>query len=212
MWIFPGADFNIIESGYSNIDPLFIVAPWVFLFLIPAVTMKMFAEEQKSGTIEILLTQPLTDLQIVLAKYFSAVLLVIIALVPTLVYYITVYMLANPAGNIDTAGIIGSYIGLIFLCSGFASIGVFASALSNNQIVSFILAVILSFFFYSGFEFLGSIITQPTISNLLAQLGISSHYGSMSRGVIDSRDVIYFISLTLFFVFFTRFILEKRKW
>ena len=212
MWIFPGADFNIIESGYSNIDPLFIVAPWVFLFLIPAVTMKMFAEEQKSGTIEILLTQPLTDLQIVLAKYFSAVLLVIIALVPTLVYYITVYMLANPAGNIDTAGIIGSYIGLIFLCSGFASIGVFASALSNNQIVSFILAVILSFFFYSGFEFLGSIITQPTMSNLLAQLGISSHYGSMSRGVIDSRDVIYFISLTLFFVFFTRFILEKRKW
>lgn len=212
MWIFPGADFNIIESGYSNIDPLFIVAPWVFLFLIPAVTMKMFAEEQKSGTIEILLTQPLTDLQIVLAKYFSAVLLVIIALVPTLVYYITVYMLANPAGNIDTAGIIGSYIGLVFLCSGFASIGVFASALSNNQIVSFILAVILSFFFYSGFEFLGSIITQPTISNLLAQLGISSHYGSMSRGVIDSRDVIYFISLTLFFVFFTRFILEKRKW
>ena len=212
MWIFPGADFNIIESGYSNIDPLFIVAPWVFLFLIPAVTMKMFAEEQKSGTIEILLTQPLTDLQIVLAKYFSAVLLVIIALVPTLVYYITVYMLANPAGNIDTAGIIGSYIGLIFLCSGFASIGVFASALSNNQIDSFILAVILSFFFYSGFEFLGSIITQPTISNLLAQLGISSHYGSMSRGVIDSRDVIYFISLTLFFVFFTRFILEKRKW
>ena len=121
-------------------------------------------------------------------------------------------MLANPAGNIDTAGIIGSYIGLVFLCSGFASIGVFASALSNNQIVSFILAVILSFFFYSGFEFLGSIITQPTISNLLAQLGISSHYGSMSRGVIDSRDVIYFISLTLFFVFFTRFILEKRKW
>jgi len=212
MWIFPGADFNIIESGYSNIDPLFIVAPWVFLFLIPAVTMKMFAEEQKSGTIEILLTQPLTDLQIVLAKYFSAVLLVIIALVPTLVYYITVYLLANPAGNIDTAGIIGSYIGLIFLCSGFASIGVFASALSNNQIDSFILAVILSFFFYSGFEFLGSIITQPTISNLLAQLGISSHYGSMSRGVIDSRDVIYFISLTLFFVFFTRFILEKRKW
>ena len=212
MWIFPGADFNIIESGYSNIDPLFIVAPWVFLFLIPAVTMKMFAEEQKSGTIEILLTQPLTDLQIVLAKYFSAVLLVIIALVPTLVYYITVYMLANPAGNIDTAGIIGSYIGLVFLCSGFASIGVFASALSNNQIVSFILAVILSFFFYSGFEFLGSIITQPTISNLLAQLGISSNYGSMSRGVIDSRDVIYFISLTLFFVFFTRFILEKRKW
>lgn len=212
MWIFPGADFNIIEGGFSNIDPLFIIAPWVFLFLIPAVTMKMFAEEQRSGTIEILLTQPISDLQIILAKYFSAVLLVLIALLPTSIYYITVYKLANPIGNIDTAGITGSYIGLIFLCSGFASIGVFASALTNNQIISFILAVILSFFFYSGFEFLASIISNPTIGNGLAQLGISNHYASLSRGVIDTRDVIYFVSLTLFFVFLTRFILEKRKW
>lgn len=212
MWIFPGAGFNIIESGFSNIDSLFIVAPWVFLFLIPAVTMKMFAEEHKSGTIEILLTQPVTDLQIVLSKYFSAVILVIIALLPTTIYYITVYQLANPVGNIDTAGIIGSYIGLIFLCSGFASIGVFASALTSNQIVSFILAVILSFFFYSGFEFLGSIVSNPVIGNILAGLGISSHYGSLSRGVIDTRDVVYFISLTLLFIYSTRFILEKRKW
>lgn len=212
MWIFPGADFNIIESGFSNIDPLFIIAPWVFLFLIPAVTMKMFAEEHRSGTIEILLTQPVSDIQIVLAKYFSAVILLLIALVPTSIYYITVYQLANPVGNIDTAGIIGSYIGLIFLCSGFASIGVFASALTNNQIVSFILAVILSFFFYIGFEFLASIVSNPVIGNILAGLGISSHYASLSRGVIDTRDVIYFISLTLLFIFSTRFILEKRKW
>lgn len=212
MWIFPGADNNIIESGYSNIDPLFIIAPWVFLFLIPAVTMKMFAEEQRSGTIETLLTQPISDLQIVFAKYFSAVILVVIALIPTVVYYISVYMIANPVGNIDTAGIIGSYIGLLFLCSGFASIGVFASALTNNQIVSFIFAVIISFFFYSGFEFLASIISNPVIGNILARLGISSHYASLSRGVIDTRDVIYFLSMSLLFIFSTRFILEKRKW
>ena len=212
MWVFPGANFNIIESGFSNLDPLFIVAPWVFLFLIPAVTMKMFAEEHRSGTIEILLTQPISDLQIVLAKYFSAIILVVIALIPTSIYYITVYNLANPVGNIDTAGIIGSYIGLIFLCSGFASIGIFASAMTNNQIISFLVAVILSFFFYTGFEFLGSIISNPVIGNVFAGLGISNHYGSMSRGVIDTRDVVYFISLTFLFIFSTRFILEKRKW
>ncbi|MBK6397628.1 MAG: gliding motility-associated ABC transporter permease subunit GldF [Bacteroidetes bacterium] len=212
MWIFPGGGFNIIESGFANMDPLFVVAPWVFLFLIPAVTMKMFAEEHRSGTIEILLTQPISDLQIVLAKFFSAVILVVIALLPTSIYYISIYQLANPVGNIDTAGIVGSYIGLIFLCSGFASIGVFASALTSNQIVSFILAVILSFFFYSGFEFLAAIISNPVAGNLLAGLGISNHYASLSRGVIDTRDVVYFISLTLLFVFSTRFILEKRKW
>jgi ABC-2 type transport system permease protein len=212
MWIFPGAENNVIESGYANIDSLFVIAPWVFLFLIPAVTMKMFAEEQKSGTIEILLTQPMSDLQIVFAKYAAAVILVIISIVPTIIYYISVYMLANPSGNIDSAGIVGSYIGLLFLCSGFAAIGVFASSISNNQIVSFILAVILSFFFYSGFEFLSSIIPVTAASNVLAQLGISSHYASLSRGVIDTRDVVYFLSLSLFFIFFTRFILERRKW
>ncbi|MFZ7146065.1 MAG: gliding motility-associated ABC transporter permease subunit GldF, partial [Bacteroidota bacterium] len=160
----------------------------------------------------ILLTQPISDLQIVLAKFFSAVILVVIALVPTAIYYITVYQLANPVGNLDSAGIVGSYIGLIFLCSGFASIGVFASAVTSNQIVSFILAVILSFFFYSGFEFLSTIISNPVAGNLLARLGISNHYASLSRGVIDTRDVVYFISLSLLFIFSTRFILEKRKW
>ncbi len=212
MWIFPGAEYNVIESGYATIDTLFVIAPWVFLFLIPAITMKMFAEESKSGTIEILLTQPLSDLQIVFAKYFASVLLVIIALIPTVIYYITVYLLANPVGNIDSAGIVGSYIGLLFLCSGFASIGIFSSSLSNNQIVSFIIAVILSFFFYSGFEFLASIIPFPTVSNIFAQLGISSHYASLSRGVIDTRDVVYFLSLTALFIFLSRFNLERRKW
>ena len=212
IWVFPTTDFNILENGYANLDSFFILAPLLFLFLIPAITMKMFAEEQKSGTIELLLTKPLSDWQIVTAKYASAVLLVISALIPTIVYLLSIYFLASPKGNIDLAGISGSYIGLLFLCSAFVSIGIFCSVLSSNQIVSFILAVIFSFFFYSGFEFLSSIINISSISNIFALMGISAHYTSLSRGVIDTRDLIYFISLTLLFLFLSRFILEKRKW
>jgi ABC-2 type transport system permease protein len=212
MWVFPGSDFNILENGYSTMDSFFTLAPWLFLFLIPAITMKMFAEEQKTGTIELLLTKPLSDLEIVVAKYASAVLLVLFALIPTLIYFFSIYFLSTPVGNVDVAGISGSYIGLIFLCSAFASIGLFCSVISNNQIVSFIIAVIISFFFFSGFDFLSTILATPRISNILAYSGMSSHYSSLSRGVIDTRDLVYFISLTLLFIFLSRFILEKRKW
>jgi ABC-2 type transport system permease protein len=136
----------------------------------------------------------------------------LIALIPTLIYFFSLYYLASPTGNIDIAGITGSYIGLLFLCSAFVSIGVFCSALSSNQVVAFILALIVSFFFYSGFEFLSSILGSSLISNILSAMGIHAHYTSLSRGVIDTRDVIYYISLTCFFLLCTRFILEKRKW
>lgn len=212
LWLFPGTDFNIPDSGYAIMDSLFILAPWLFLFLIPAVTMRMFAEERRSGTIELLLTQPLTDFQIVFAKYAAAVLLVVFSLLPTIIYYISIYSLASPAGNVDSAGITGSYIGLFLLSCGFVSIGIFSSTTTNNQIVSFITAVILCFFFYSGFEFLSSISENSILNNTLASLGISAHYSSLSRGVIDTRDVVYFISLSLIFLFMSRFVLEKRKW
>jgi ABC-2 type transport system permease protein len=212
LWIFPGSEINIIENGYASMDGFFVIAPWLFLFLIPAVTMRMFAEEQKTGTIELLLSKPLTDLQIVGAKYMAAVTLAFCAVIPTLMYFFSIYFLASPAGNVDTAGIIGSYIGLLFLCSGFTSIGIFSSALSSNQVMSFIIAVILSFFFYSGFEFIGSFVSSAKLSNILSSLGISNHYDSLSRGVIDTRDIIYLASLTLFFLYLSRFILEKRKW
>ena len=149
LWVFP-FNSNIINSGYAGIDPLFVLAPWVFMFLIPAVTMRSFAEEKKTGTIELLLTRPLSDLEIVLAKYFACIALVILALLPTLVYYISVSKLGNPPGNIDNGRTWGSYLGLLFLAGGFASIGVFASAISNNQVVSFIFAVILCFICYSA--------------------------------------------------------------
>ena len=212
MWLIPGTDFNILENSYANIDTLFIIAPWFFMFLIPAVTMRSFAEENKTGTIELLLTRPITDFQIVLAKYSAGVILVLFSLIPTLVYFGSVYYMASPKGNIDTGGIIGSYFGLLFLCSAFVSIGVLASAISNNQIISFILAVIISFFFHFGFDSLSSFSVSGILPTVLSQIGINSHYASMSRGVIDTRDMIYFITLTAFFLLLTKFIIEKRKW
>lgn len=211
-WILPGTDFNIIGSGYATLDALFILAPWVFMFLIPAITMRSFAEENKTGTIELLLTRPFTDLQIVAAKYLAGIILVLFALLPTLVYYGVVNYLASPAGNLDHGGIRGSYAGLFFLGSAYVSIGIFASCISNNQIISFITAVLITFVFHVGFDFLSNISYNESVNYILSQLGMSAHYTSLSRGVIDSRDAVYFISITLLFLSSARFILEKRKW
>ena len=211
-WILPGTDFNIVESGYATLDSLFILAPWVFMFLIPAITMRSFAEEIKTGTIELLLTKPFTDFQIVAAKYFSGILLVLFALLPTLVYYAIVNYLASPAGNLDHGGIRGSYLGLFLLGSAYVSIGIFASCISNNQIISFIIAVLLTFVFHVGFDFLSTISYNEGLNYILSQLGMNAHYASLSRGVIDTRDAVYFLSLTLLFLSSARLILEKRKW
>ena len=211
LWVLQ-TDSNIIDNGYSNIDGLFILAPWVFLFLIPAITMRSFADEKKAGTIELLLTRPLTDLQIITAKYLAGFILVLFSLLPTLIYYYSVHKLGNPVGNIDTGGMWGSYIGLLFLGGAFVSIGIFASAITDNQVVSFILALFLCFFFYTGFDFISSFSLFGKIDNIILALGINHHYGSMSRGVIDTRDVIYFLTLIAIFIFSTRTVLESRKW
>jgi ABC-2 type transport system permease protein len=211
LWVLQ-TDSNIIDNGYANIDGLFIIAPWVFLFLIPAITMRSFADEKKAGTIELLLTRPLTDLQIIVAKYLAGFILVLFSLLPTLVYYYSVHKLGNPVGNIDTGGMWGSYIGLLFLGGAFVSIGIFASAITDNQVVSFILALFLCFFIYTGFDFISSFSLFGKIDNVILALGINNHYGSMSRGVIDTRDVIYFLSLIGIFIFSTRTVLESRKW
>lgn len=211
MWVFPG-EMNILDAGYANIDTLFVIAPWVFMFLVPAITMRSFADERKSGTIELLLTRPLSDWQIVLAKYLAGVTLVLLSLIPTLVYYISVHFLGNPVGNIDTGGMWGSYIGLFFLASGFVAVGIFASSITENQIVSFIVAVFLCFFFYIGFDSISNLALFGKIDALIIQLGIQEHYISMSRGVIDTRDVVYFLSLAAFFLLLTKTVLESRKW
>jgi ABC-2 type transport system permease protein len=211
MWIFPG-ELNILDSGYSHIDTLFYIAPWVFMFLIPAITMRSFADEKKAGTIELLLTRPLTDMQIIFAKYAAGVVLVLIALIPTLIYFNSVYDIGNPVGNIDTGGTWGSYIGLLFLASAFVSVGIFASSLTENQLVAFIIAVFVCFFMYVGFEYLSTMPILIGIDNLIITLGINEHYASMSRGVIDTRDIIYFLSMNAFFLSLTQLVLKSRKW
>ena len=211
MWVFPG-EMNILDAGYANIDTLFIIAPWVFMFLVPAITMRLFADERKSGTIELLLTKPISDIQIIMAKYLAGVTLVLISLIPTLVYYLSVHLLGNPIGNIDTGGMWGSYIGLFFLASGFVAIGVFSSSITENQIISFIVAVFLCFFFYLGFDSISNLSLLGKVDAFIIQLGIQEHYISMSRGVIDTRDVVYFFSLAAFFLLLTKTVLESRKW
>jgi len=174
--------------------------------------MRFFAEEKKTGTIELLMTRPLTDLQVIFAKYFAALLLVVISLVPTFLYFFSVYQLGFPAGNLDVGGILGSYVGLLFLAASFVAIGLFASSITDNQIISFILAVFLSGFAYLGFEFIYGLDLFGKVDLFIQTLGISAHYSSMSRGVIDTRDLIYFISLIAFFILLTKTSLESRKW
>ena len=211
MWIFPG-NFNVLEAGYANIDTLFIIAPWVFMFLAPAITMKMFSEEKRTGTIELLLTKPLSDWDIILSKFIAGLLLIILSLVPTLVYYISVHFMGAQQGNIDTGGMWGSYIGLLFLSSAFVAIGLFASSITSSQIVAFILAVFLSFFCFIGFESISSFELLGSLDSIILKLGINEHYISMSRGVIDTRDLIYFLSISSLFLLFTKTVLESRKW
>lgn len=211
LWILP-TDSNILNNGYAGLDALFSLAPWVFLFLIPATTMRSFADEKKSGTIEFLLTKPLTDLQIIFAKYLASVTLVLFSLLPTLIYYYTIYKLGNPVGNIDSGGTWGSYIGLFFLASAFTAIGIFASSLSDNQIVAFMLAVFLCFFLYIGFEYISMLDLFGKVDDLILSLGINDHYTSMSRGVIDTRDVVYYLSIIGIFILLTKTTLESRKW
>ncbi len=211
LWVFP-QQFNILDYGFASIDTYFMLAPWVFLFLIPAITMRSFAEEQRAGTLEILFTKPVTDLGIIMAKYLAAVVLVLFSVLPTLTYYITVYKLGMPPGNLDVGGTWGSYIGLLFLGAGFAAIGIFASAVSANQIVSFLVAVFLCGFMYTGFDFIYNLSVFGRFGLFVSQLGISEHYASMSRGVIDTRDILYFLSLIALFLVLTRYILERRKW
>lgn len=287
MWVFPsaGGQFNVLDAGYANIDTLFVIAPWVFMFLVPAVTMRSFSEEKRTGTIEILLTRPLTDWQIIFAKYLAGLLLVVFSIIPTLIYFISVQKLSSFSsgevsdydlvlkiiliivsffailqllfvfikyrieiksnavldvykivslinktlitilciigvflyfisirGNIDTGGMWGSYLGLLFLAGGFVAIGVFASSVTDSQIVAFILAVFFCFFSFIGFESISSLDLFGSLDAFILKLGINEHYISMSRGVIDTRDVLYFVSLTGVFLLFTKAVLESRKW
>jgi len=203
LWVFSG-NFNILDSGFADLSPYFELAPWVLLFLIPAVCMRTFSDEMKMGTMELLLTKPIPLRDIVLGKYFGAVILIIIALIPTGLYVYTISKLGNPPGNWDVGSTLGSYVGLLFLVFAYTAIGIFSSTLSQNQIVTFIVAVFLCFALYYGFE------GFATTSFDISQLGMKAHFDSVARGVLDTRDLLYFLSITLFFLFITIFKLKKQ--
>ncbi len=211
LWVLP-LDSNILDYGYAGLDGLFMIAPFVFLFLIPAITMRSFADEKKSGTIEILLTKPLTDLQIILAKFFASVVLIVFSLLPTFIYFYSVYHLGLPVGNIDMGGTWGSYVGLLLLGASFAAIGMFSSSITDNQIVSFIVSVFLCGTIYIGFELVYSLELFGKFDLFIKSLGISHHYSSISRGVIDTRDLIYYLSIITLFILLTKLSLQSRKW
>jgi ABC-2 type transport system permease protein len=210
MWVFP--EYNVLDYGYADLSTLFSMAPYIFMFLIPAVTMRSFAEEKKGGTMELLLTRPLRDWDIILGKYFACFLLILFTLLPTLIYYFSVYVLGNPVGNVDSAGIFGSYIGLLLLAAVFTAIGIFASSISENQIVSFIVAAFLCFLWFAGFSALASLSSTGAWTYLVSQLGLDYHYNALSKGLIDSRNVIYFLSVIVLTLMATRLVLESRKW
>jgi ABC-2 type transport system permease protein len=210
LWIIPG-EYNILGSGYAHVSGLFVLAPWLFLFLCPANTMRFFAEEKQSGTWELLITKPLHKSEIVLGKYLAGWLLVLFALLPTILYYISVSYIAEPQGNVDAGAFWGSFIGLVFLAAIYVAIGTFSSSLSGNQIISFVIAVVLSFFFFYGFDLLGSFFNSGEAIHFIENLNKKSHYKSISRGVIDSRDILYFLVLSAIFLWLTIWKVKRLK-
>ncbi|MBO4402484.1 MAG: gliding motility-associated ABC transporter permease subunit GldF [Bacteroidales bacterium] len=211
LWVFPIQE-NILDRGFADINGLFNIAPIVFLFLIPAITMRSFAEERKTGTIELLFTYPLSDMQIVVAKFLASFFLTLISLVPTFVYVVTVYKLGYPQGNIDMGAMWGSYIGLLFLGASFAAVGVFVSTMTDNQIVAFIFSVLLCFLLWLLFDFICSFHFFGKFGYIIKNLGISQHYASISRGVVDSRDIVYFLGVIVLFLYMARLRLQSRNW
>jgi ABC-2 type transport system permease protein len=208
LWVFPGNN-NIIEMGNSSLVVFFNIAPSILMFLIPAFTMKLFAEENRAGTIEILMTKPISIFKIVVAKFLAGSFLIILTLAPTIVYYVSVYYMGNPTGNIDHASTIGSYLGLILLGMTFVSIGTFASSLSSNQVIAFLIGLFLCFIFYLGFTFIASIFGNP-LDYYMLKLSMIEHFTSIKRGVIDSRDLVYFLSIILFFLVSTKTVIQHK--
>jgi ABC-2 type transport system permease protein len=211
MWVFPG-EWNILDSGYAGLDTLFFLSPWVFMFLVPAVTMKMIAEEKRLGTIELLYSKPVSEREIIWGKYFAAVALVLLSLLPCLVYYVSVYLLGETPGNLDKGGTLGAFTGLFFLAAIYASAGIFSSALTDNQVIAFIIAVLISFFMFMGFDSFAYLPGLKKLDEFVIGLGINEHYKSMSRGVIDLKDILYFVTVSVIFNEATRLVLLSRKW
>lgn len=211
MWVFPG-QWNILDSGYAGLDTLFFLAPWIFLFLVPAVTMRMFAEEKRLGTMELIYSKPVSEREIIYGKYLASVCLVLMALLPCLIWYVSVHILGEVPGNIDKGGTLGAFIGLFFLASIYAAAGLFASSLTDNQVISFIVAVVLCLILFAGFDAIAYLPGLKEIDEFIIRLGINEHYKSMSRGVIDIRDAVFYLSVAVIFNEATRLVMISRRW
>lgn len=206
LWVFSG-DFNVFDNGFADLAPFFELAPWIMLFLVPAITMRAFSEEKRMGTLELLLTKPIPISHIILGKYFGALLLIVLALIPSVLYVFTLSDLGNPPGNWDVGSTLGSYLGLLFLVLSYSGIGIFASTVTDNQIVAFMLALLLCFIMYYGFEGISSLHSNFDV----ASIGLHSHFRSIARGVIDTRDVLYFMSVAFLFLLFTYLNLKRNR-
>jgi ABC-2 type transport system permease protein len=208
LWVFEG-QYNILNSGFADLSPFFTLAPMILIFLIPAVTMRSFSDEKKQGTLELLLTKPLSVWQIALGKFLGSMLLIIIAIIPTLLYVKVISDLGMPEGNLDLGSTIGSYFGLVLLIAAYCAIGIFSSTLSDNQIIAFLISLSICFLFYFGFESLSLII--PNFQSQISSFGMLHHFKSIGRGVIDTRDVMYFVSIAVLFLSFTAYKLKTLQ-
>jgi len=211
LWVF-SYETNILDGGTADLFSFFSISPIIFIILIPAITMRSFSEEKRTGTIELLFTKPITDFTIIMAKYLAGLTLVFISLLPTLIYYYTVHQLGEPVGIIDDGATVTSYFGLFMVGACLVAVGIFASSVTNSQIVAFILAMFLSWFLFLGLDLLAVYSQFGGLDLLFRNMGIMEHYESMRRGVIDTRDIVYFISFTAVFIVLTKLILQSRKW
>ncbi|MGE5354910.1 MAG: gliding motility-associated ABC transporter permease subunit GldF [Deltaproteobacteria bacterium] len=211
MWVISST--SVFEFSYANMDSFFYLAPVLFIFLIPAITMRSFAEESQQRTLELLFTKPVTDKQIILGKFFANLTLVVISVLPTLIYFISIFLLGSPSGNIDSGAVFGSYIGLIFLGGVFVSVGMFSSAISGNQVVSFVLAIVISVILQWGFFVIGKLpVFWGVWDDFIQKFGIDYHYSAISKGLIDTRDLLYFVSVIIIFLLLTQYVIKKKKY
>lgn len=209
LWLFP--DTSLLESGYADMGTFFNLTPYVMLFLVPAITMRSIADEIRSGTIEWLLTKPVSQWAIVGGKFLASWLLVVLTLLPTLLYYVTLYQLGNPVGNIDSGSVFGAYIGLMLLAGVFVAVGLWASSLNDNQVVAFVLGVFFCFLLYVGLSALAGLSVLGSLSYYFSLFALDEQYRALGRGVIDSRNVIYLGSLLFFFLLLTVLRLKTSK-
>ena len=210
LWYFP--DTSILDYGYAELNGFFSLSPFLFMFLIPALTMRSFAEERREGTYVLLASRPLTHWQIILGKYFACLVLILFALIPTLLYYYSIYQLGLPRGNIDGGAVTGSYIGLLLLGGSFCSIGIFSSSVTKNQVIAFAIAAFLCFIVYNGFDAMSKIFASGLVQDIFSWMSVNGHFQSLGRGVLDTRDLVYFISFIALFLGITKTVIGGRRW